>query len=100
MVQSRIGRFLFTAAALLLLGGFQGAFADDLFPVSPDLQHRVNFWIKVFSKYGRDQVIIHDTDHMNVIYDVVDLTEGTGTRRSRFGRVDAARKESAPPSSG
>ncbi len=93
MVQSRIGRFLFTAAALLLLGGFQGAFADDLFPVSPDLQHRVNFWIKVFSKYGRDQVIIHDTDHMNVIYDVVDLTEGTGTRRSRFGRVDAARKE-------
>lgn len=67
--------------------------AEDLFPTSPDLQHRVDFWVKVFSKYGRDQVIIHDTDHMNVIYDVVDLTEGSGSRRSRFGKVDAARRE-------
>ncbi|HNU75998.1 MAG TPA: hypothetical protein PKM95_14230, partial [Deltaproteobacteria bacterium] len=93
MVQSRIGKCIRAAALLLLLGTIQTLFADELFPVSPDLQHRVDFWIKVFSKYGRDQVIIHDTDHMNVIYDVVDLTDGTGTRRSRFGRVDAARKE-------
>jgi len=100
MVQSRIGRFFYTAAALMLLGGFQGAFADDLFPVSPDLQHRVNFWIKVFSKYGRDQVIIHDTDHMNVIYDVVDLTEGTGTRRSRFGGWTPPARRFELPSSG
>jgi membrane-bound lytic murein transglycosylase D len=76
-----------------MFAAVSGVAADEVFPVSPDLQHRVDFWIKVFSKYGRDQVIIHDTDHMNVIYDVVDLTEGSGTRRSRFGKVDAARRE-------
>lgn len=85
-------RFLVFGVALMALTAARLQ-ADELFPVSPDVQHRVDFWIKVFSKYGRHQVLIHDTDNLNVIYDVVDLSEGNGTRRSRFGQVDHARQE-------
>jgi len=88
-----MGKYIGWILAGWLLAAGNMLFAEDLFPVSPDLQHRVDFWIKVFSKYGRDQVIIHDMDHMNVIYDVVDLTDGSGSRRSRFGKVEAARRE-------
>jgi membrane-bound lytic murein transglycosylase D len=92
MAQFRISKRVLIWLGLTMLA-IQGVQAEELFPVPPDVQHRVDFWIKIFSKYGRNQVIIHDMDHMNVIYDVVDLSEISGTRRSRFGKVDGARRE-------
>jgi membrane-bound lytic murein transglycosylase D len=36
------------------------------------LENRVEFWKKVFTQYGEDDVIIHDKMHVNLIYDVSD----------------------------
>ncbi len=93
MAHFRIGSKIWVIWAGLMILAVQGVQADELFPVSPQLQHRVNFWVKVFSQYGKQQIIIHDADHMNVIYDVIDLSESNGGKRSRFGRADASRKE-------
>src|SRR5215813_1338214 len=34
------------------------------------LEGRVEFWKKVYTQYGTDDVIIHDRIHVNLIYDV------------------------------
>lgn len=44
------------------------------FKVPAGLESKVNFWIKVYSEYTTDQVIIHDTNNLNIIYEVVDFT--------------------------
>lgn len=77
----------------LWMASFANARADQVFPVSPQVQHRVDFWIKAFTIYGRQHVIIHDTDHLNVVYDVIDLGDTTLSKRTRWSRVEATRQE-------
>ena len=47
------------------------------------LEDRIAFWEKVFTIYGEDDRIIHDTERVNLIYDVVDEK----SRRSGAARV-------------
>ena len=46
------------------------ALAERLDLPSQGLENRVEFWKKVYTKYGMDDVIIHDRIHVNLIYDV------------------------------
>jgi membrane-bound lytic murein transglycosylase D len=34
------------------------------------LEPRIDFWKKIFTEYGGDDIVIHDTFHVNLIYDV------------------------------
>ncbi len=43
------------------------------FPLAAALRPQVEFWKKIFATYSQDQVVIHDTRYMNIIYKVVDL---------------------------
>jgi membrane-bound lytic murein transglycosylase D len=43
--------------------------AQTAFP-SDGLERRVDFWKQVFTKYGADDVIVHDRFHVNLIYAV------------------------------
>jgi membrane-bound lytic murein transglycosylase D len=47
----------------------------DQFPVPPSLVPQVNFWVDVFSRYGKRQVVIHDTERLNRIYSVLDMSD-------------------------
>src|SRR5262245_14008159 len=42
------------------------------------LEDRIQFWTKVYTQYGEDDVIIHDRIYVNLIYDVADRGESTG----------------------
>ncbi|HJN85504.1 MAG TPA: transglycosylase SLT domain-containing protein, partial [Patescibacteria group bacterium] len=46
----------------------------DPFKTPNGLESKVNFWLKVYTKYTTDQVIIHDADNLDIIYEVVDFT--------------------------
>ncbi|HEY2383343.1 MAG TPA: transglycosylase SLT domain-containing protein [Terriglobia bacterium] len=46
------------------------AVAQRLELPSQGLENRVEFWKKVYTQYGMDDVIIHDRIHVNLIYDV------------------------------
>jgi membrane-bound lytic murein transglycosylase D len=51
------------------------AFAGHVFAESAELpfeglESRIEFWKKVYTQYGEDDVIIHDRVHPNLIYDV------------------------------
>src|SRR5262245_49600177 len=39
------------------------------------VEQRVDFWKKVFTQYGKDDVVIHDLVNVNLIYDVASDTD-------------------------
>jgi membrane-bound lytic murein transglycosylase D len=80
-------RFLQVFFAVLIL-------TAPAFAVSPELpslglEDRIDFWKKVFTIYGEDDVIIHDRFHVNLIYDVA----GPDDREQRRGAVEQALDE-------
>lgn len=51
----------------------QREYGDSLFPVPPEIRDNVEFWRQVYGVWGRDQVAIHDNEHLGVIYEVLRL---------------------------
>jgi membrane-bound lytic murein transglycosylase D len=56
------------------------ALAAPTFAASTDLpsqglEDRIEFWKKVYTQYGKDDVIIHDRIHVNLIYDIAGRDE-------------------------
>jgi len=49
---------------------------------SQGLESRIEFWKKVYTQYGENDVIIHDRVHVNLIYDVA--AKGEQTSRIAF----------------
>src|SRR5438094_4107601 len=56
---------------------------------SQGLENRIEFWKKVYTQYGEDDVIIHDRIHVNLIYDVATR----GDQSSRIAAVQQALDE-------
>jgi membrane-bound lytic murein transglycosylase D len=42
-------------------------------PVPPGLKSQVKFWKDIFATYSTREVVIHDTEHLNRVYEVVDF---------------------------
>ncbi|MGH7291487.1 MAG: transglycosylase SLT domain-containing protein, partial [Myxococcota bacterium] len=71
-------RLLTVAFAFLSLAAAvapRRAAASPDFPVPPTLRPTVNFWIDVFAKYGRRQIVIHDTERVDRVYSVLDFRD-------------------------
>jgi membrane-bound lytic murein transglycosylase D len=49
------------------------------FPVYPSIEPNVTFWTRVYSEYSIDQGVLHDSQNLNVIYEVVKLGNGAKT---------------------
>jgi peptidoglycan lytic transglycosylase D len=66
---------------------------DALFPVYPCIKPNVEFWTKVYTKYSTNQGILHDSENLNVIYDVVELIspDRYAARKMNEKRIDAAK---------
>jgi len=61
------------------------AFAEGVEMPAQGLESRIEFWKKVFTQYGEDDVIIHDRIHVNLIYDVA-------TRGDQAARIAAVQQ--------
>jgi membrane-bound lytic murein transglycosylase D len=48
---------------------------STLFPLPENLKPNVELWIKVYTLYSNKQVILHDSDDLGIIYEVIDLNE-------------------------
>jgi membrane-bound lytic murein transglycosylase D len=51
------------------------ALADPDFSVPPALKPQVDFWVNVFTTYGKRQILIHDTENLTRVYSVVDFSD-------------------------
>ncbi len=82
-------RRLWLVAACLIAGNVA---AEDLFPLPPELQPDVDFWVAIFTEYSTDEGVLHDNRNLAVVYERLDMPEKT-PRRERNKRVAARRKE-------
>ena len=60
-----------------------------LFPVYPSIEPNVKFWTKVYSEYSTAQGVLHDSQNLNIIYEVVELKIGAKTINEK--RIQKAR---------
>ena len=49
--------------------------AAETFPAPDELEPNIEFWVNIFSTYSQNQVLIHDADNLNIIYEIVDLND-------------------------
>ena len=86
---------LIFCAGLFLPGG--NCEASEPFPLYPCIRPNVNFWKKVYSKYGTTHGIIHDSRNLGVIYEVIDLKKrgARNARRVNKKRIEKAKKKYA-----
>jgi len=81
----------FNLALLLVTLLAQGApaFAEPADLPNTGLEDRIEFWKKVYTQYGQDDVIIHDRIRVNLIYDVA----VRGEHASKVDAVEEALRE-------
>ena len=76
-------RLKFCLSVLYLLSNFffpVALYGDTTpFPVYPSIEPNVKFWTKVYSEYSSAQGVLHDSQNLNIIYEVVGLRIGTKT---------------------
>jgi membrane-bound lytic murein transglycosylase D len=77
--------------AALVLGLTHSAAATD-FSTPPALRPQVDFWVSVFATWSKYQDAIHDTEHLDRVYSVLDYrdlaAQGVGE-----GQIDAAMRQ-------
>jgi membrane-bound lytic murein transglycosylase D len=61
--------------AILLAVVASGVARAADFRIPPNLRPQVEFWIDVFATYSRYQDVIHDTEHLDRVYAVLDFRE-------------------------
>ncbi len=64
--------------------------AERPFNVPRGLEDRVNFWKLVYSKYTTNHAIIHDEDHLDVIYEVIFISPSMSSR-SKDRKINAVK---------
>jgi membrane-bound lytic murein transglycosylase D len=76
----KIMRLRLTSILLFLATTAVPAFATNPALPSDGLEQRVDFWKKIYTQYGADDVVIHDRVYVNLIYDVAtDATQSEKT---------------------
>jgi membrane-bound lytic murein transglycosylase D len=66
----------------------------DPFPVFPGIVANVEFWKKIYTQYHTRQGVIHDTDNVAIVYEIIDLKdEGKGSRRQNSKLIKATNQK-------
>ena len=70
--------------------------ADVDFERPPALEPDIAFWRQVFAEITSDQALLHDSRHLNVVYEVVEIPENSSpTRRRRIADLSRERYRTA-----
>lgn len=69
-------------------------YTPTAFAVPVGMEAQVQFWIDVYTKYSTQQGIIHDSENVEKVYEVVDLAAYV-TDRAKQKRIDEVKKEIA-----
>jgi membrane-bound lytic murein transglycosylase D len=69
--------------------------ASELFPIYPCIEPNVLFWIEAYSNYSTAEGILHDSNNLNIIYDVIELwpPEKLGARNVNRKRIKKAKRK-------
>ena len=56
-----------------------------LFPMPRGYEANVRFWMKVYSQWGEDQMVIHDSRYMDIFFDVISIPSDNDMLRAASG---------------
>lgn len=68
-------------------------YTTDAFSVPKGLEIQYNFWIDIYSKYSTDQGLIHDSENIDLIYEVLDFNPIMTRSNWNVFRKDIAKKQ-------
>lgn len=66
-------------------------YSEKAFAVPRGMEKQVQFWIDIYTKYSTSQGVIHDSEDVSNVYEVVDLS-GLTTEREKQKKIDEAKK--------
>ncbi|MEN0059228.1 MAG: lytic transglycosylase domain-containing protein [Bdellovibrio sp.] len=69
-------------------------YSETSFAVPAGMEKQVQFWVDVYTQYTTDQGIIHDSEDVEKIYEVVDLKD-IRSDRVRQKKIDSVKKRIA-----
>lgn len=67
---------------------------ETAFAIPKGMEKQVQFWVDIYTKYSTNQGVIHDSENVEKVYEIVDLT-GLTTERAQQKRIDEVKKEIA-----
>jgi membrane-bound lytic murein transglycosylase D len=79
------------AFALVAAGSLASGAMAETFPMPASIAPRADFWTRVYSEVGTNGGLIHDSEQLWIVYEVVSLPEGTS--KGRLDRHTKGRKE-------
>lgn len=99
---SKRGGVVLVLVAMFLSAAAPRVFADG-FPRPAAYEPAVDFWVSIFATYSGNQVVLHDSKHLGVVYEVLDFRHladesgrlDTSDRRLRKKAVESAEKRIA-----
>lgn len=50
-------------------------YGKDAFATPPGMEHQVQFWMDIYTKYSTEQGVVHDAENIDLVYEVVDFTD-------------------------
>lgn len=70
-------------------------YGKNPFVVTEGMKDRVGFWVDIYSKYDSNQGVLHDSEEITLIYEVLDLPtmESTGLSRAEVERLRGKKVE-------
>ncbi len=65
------------------------------FPVPAEIQPNVDFWKRIYSTYPTTKGVIHDSEDLAIVYEVIDLVDQCkhGSRRTNRARVKKVKRK-------
>ncbi|MGD9311079.1 MAG: transglycosylase SLT domain-containing protein [Desulfosarcina sp.] len=94
MVHKLVTIGILIASALFGLVPSPAHAVDDPFPRYEVIDPNVSFWTDIYARYSTKQAVVHDSVHLDIVYDVIDLRprEYPGARKINRKRMKQARQ--------
>ena len=90
-------RRIYIFSALFILFMIQAGFTqENVFEIPRRIEKNIDFWVKIFSFYADSQVVIHDSENLDIIYDVITLDNYSDHNISfhkKWEKVEDVKKE-------
>jgi membrane-bound lytic murein transglycosylase D len=68
-----------------IISDFENRVPDE-FKIKPYFESNILFWFKIYSLYSSTELVIHDSQNLDLVYSVIDFSPLTKSQLSYFGR--------------
>jgi membrane-bound lytic murein transglycosylase D len=92
MHHKRVRFWIFVFSVLLGLSHSPVHAAEEPFPLYPVIDPNVTFWTNIYARYSTTQAVVHDSVHLDIVYEVIDLkpADHPGARKTNRRRMKQA----------